>query len=58
MEQLTCGVMDAAKAVGVSRGTVYNWLKAGKLESKKVGGRRLVKVDSVRRLVGADQAAA
>jgi len=54
MEVLTVSVHDAAKAFGVSRGTIYNWMAEGKIEAIKIGGRRLVKIASVRRLVGAE----
>jgi excisionase family DNA binding protein len=53
MEPLTCSIVSAADALSVSRVTIYNYLKDGKLEAVKVGGRRLVKIDSIKRLVGA-----
>ena len=53
MEPVTCSVGDAAKAIGVCRATIYNYLGDGKIESVRVGGRRLVRIDSVRKLVGA-----
>jgi excisionase family DNA binding protein len=52
MEPITCSIHDAAKAIGISRATVYNHLRDGKIEAVKVGGRRLVKIASIRRLVG------
>lgn len=53
MEPVTCSVSAAAAAIGVSRATLYNYLSAGKVESIRIGGRRLVKIASVRNLVGA-----
>lgn len=53
MEQVTCSVDSAAQAIGVCRASIYNWMKQGKIENVKVGSRRLVKVDSVRKLVEA-----
>lgn len=53
METVTCSVNDAAKAIGIGRVTLYKWIDEGKLESIRVGGRRLIKVDSVRKLVQA-----
>lgn len=51
MEQLACSVNEAAQALGVCRATIYNWMKDGRIETRRVGGRRLVKIASVRRLV-------
>ena len=53
MDPITCSVADAAKAIGVSRATLYNYMSEGKIAAVKVGGRRLVKIDSVKRLVEA-----
>ena len=53
MDPICCSVADAAKAIGVSRATLYNYLNDGKIETVKVGGRRLVKIESVKRLVEA-----
>ena len=53
MQPITCSVNDAARAIGVSRATLYNYLSAGKVESVRIGGRRLVKIASVRKLVEA-----
>lgn len=53
MEVLTVSVRDAAKSIGVSRATLYNWMNEGKIDAVRVGGRRLIKVDSLRRLVEA-----
>lgn len=53
MERICCSVADAAKAIGVSRATLYNYLADGKIDTVKVGGRRLVKIESVKRLVEA-----
>lgn len=55
MEPLTCSVDEAARALGVGRVTIYRRINDGIIESVRFGGRRLVKIDSVRRLVGADQ---
>lgn len=34
----TLSIMQAAESVGVSRRTIYNWLKAGKLEYIRTAG--------------------
>ena len=31
-------IMDAAREVGVSRRTIYNWLAQGKLETQRTAG--------------------
>jgi len=54
MKPLCCSVADAAKSIGVSRATVYNWMREGRIETSRIGGRRLVKIESVKRLVGAE----
>jgi excisionase family DNA binding protein len=51
MQPITCSVADAAKALGVSRATIYNYLAEDRIKAVKVGARRLVKIDSVRQLV-------
>lgn len=52
METVTCSVNDAAKAIGIGRVTLYKLIDQGKIESVRIGGRRLVKIDSIRRLIG------
>lgn len=54
MQKLCCSVNDAANAIGVCRATIYNWMREGRVETHRVGGRRLVKIESVKRLVGAE----
>lgn len=54
MKPIACSTLDAAKMIGVSRATIYNWMKEGRIETSRVGGRRLVKIDSIKRLVGVD----
>ncbi|MEA3538778.1 MAG: excisionase family DNA-binding protein [Pseudomonadota bacterium] len=50
--------IDGARAAlgGVGLTYIYGLIKEGKLEAVKVGGRRLVKVSSIRRLVGEEAA--
>jgi excisionase family DNA binding protein len=52
MEPITVTIPDACKAIGVGRTTVYELIQGGKLEAVKIGGRRLIKTSSIRRLVG------
>lgn len=34
---------QVADAIGVTRRTVYDWLRTGKLKGKKIGGKWLIK---------------
>lgn len=58
MQQITCSVDEAAKALGIGRVTLYKYINDGTLQSARVGKRRLIHVDSIRRLIGAEQIAA
>lgn len=51
MQALTCSIRDAVAATGLSRATIYNLISAQKIATVKVGGRRLVRVDSLESLV-------
>ncbi len=53
MERLSYSVKETAASLGVHENTVWNYIRRGDLESVRVGGRRLIRVDSVRKLVGA-----
>jgi excisionase family DNA binding protein len=52
---LTVSISDAAKALGLGRTSIYAMIADGRLEAFKLGRRRLVKVDTIRRLVAADK---
>ncbi len=52
MEPLAISVNDAAKALGVGRTTIYVLIKSKDLKTIKIGRRTLVKMDSIRLLVG------
>ena len=45
---------EAAKAYGVSRTLIYEWLKSGRLASVRLGGARLIAVDALEALIGGD----
>ena len=51
-ERLTCSVYDAVKVSGLGRSMIYNKMKSGDIEWMKIGTRRLIKVTSLRRLLG------
>lgn len=42
---------EAAKAYGVGRVTLYEWMKSGRLASVKIGGARLIPVDALEALL-------
>lgn len=51
MEPLVASITDTAKALGVGRTSVYSMIADGRLETVKLGSRRLVKTESIRRLI-------
>lgn len=51
MEKLLVSIPDAATALSVGRTTVYELMRSGQLETRKMGRRRLITADSLRRLV-------
>jgi excisionase family DNA binding protein len=51
MDILTISVAKTIKVLGLGRTTVYNLIRSGELETVKIGNRRLVKVESIRRLI-------
>lgn len=51
MDQQLVPIMDAAKALGVGRTTLYGMLADGTLESVRLGHRRLVVAESIKGLV-------
>jgi excisionase family DNA binding protein len=44
---------EAAKAYGVSRTLIYEWMKKGQLASVRLGGARLIAVDALEALIAA-----
>ena len=52
VEKLTLSVMEAAKALGVGRQTVYQMINADEIEVIRIGRRVLIPRHSVRRIVG------
>lgn len=53
MEALAVSINDAAKALGLGRTSIYAMIADGRLEAFKLGRRRLVKADSIPRLIAA-----
>ena len=58
MENVTVSVNDAAKALGIGRVTLYRHINSGRIDSILLGGRRLVKISSLRQLAATNSAAA
>ena len=52
MEPVTTSVKDAARALSLGRTSVYALIKQGRLETVKLGRRTLIKIESIRNLVG------
>lgn len=53
MEALAVSINDAARALGLGRTSIYAMIADGRLEAFKLGRRRLVKAESIRRLIAA-----
>ena len=51
MQPIVTSINDAAKALSLGRTSIYALIRQGRLEAVKMGRRRLVKVESIRRLV-------
>lgn len=51
MEPVAVTIPEACRALSLSRSSVYELIAAGNLEAVKIAGRRLVKVESIKRLV-------
>lgn len=50
-EPLAYSVPDAAKAIGVSKNTVWNLLRGNELRSFKLGARTLIRAEELRAFV-------
>ena len=51
MERLTYSINDTAEALSLGRTSIYAMIADGRLEAFKLGRRRLVRAESVRRLI-------
>ncbi len=47
----TVSIVDAGKALGVGRSTIYELINSGDLKTIKIGRRNLVTIESIRALV-------
>lgn len=55
MLPFTTSISEAAKALSLGRTSIYELINSGRLETVKIGRRRLVKVESIQRLLGVGQ---
>ncbi len=51
MEPLLVSIAEATKALSIGRTSVYELIRTGQLETRKMGRRRLITAESLRRLV-------
>lgn len=51
MHQFTASISEAAKLLSLGRTSIYALINTGRLETVKIGRRRLVKVTSIQRLL-------
>ena len=52
MDPVLISIMEAAKILSLGRTSIYDLINSGALETRKIGRRRLVTVESIRRLAG------
>jgi hypothetical protein len=52
-ERATCSIRQAEEASDLSRSMLYIKMRSGELEWVKIGGRRLIRVPSLLKLLGA-----
>ncbi len=52
MQPIAASINETAKALSLGRTSIYQLIREGRLETVKLGRRTLVKVDSIRRLLG------
>jgi excisionase family DNA binding protein len=50
MDKLLVSITDAAKALSLGRTSIYDLIRSGELETRKMGRRRLITAKSLRRL--------
>lgn len=57
LEPLAYRVNDALRVAGIGRTKLYELINSGQLATRKIGKRTLIPADSLKALVGLDQAA-
>jgi excisionase family DNA binding protein len=53
MEPLALSINDTAKTLSLGRTSIYAMIADGRLEAFRLGRRRLVRMESIRRLIAA-----
>jgi excisionase family DNA binding protein len=53
MEPIALSINEAAKLLSLGRTSIYAMIADGRLEAFRLGRRRLVRMDSIKRLVAA-----
>lgn len=51
MERLAYSINDTAKVLSLGRTSIYAMIADGRLEAFKLGRRRLIKAESIRRII-------
>jgi excisionase family DNA binding protein len=51
-ERLAVSLREACQIIGIGRTRLYELINNGELESIRLGGRRLVKIEALRELIG------
>lgn len=51
--KISLSITEAAKAIGVSRTSIYELINAGKIKSIKIGARRLIPVKNIHEFIEA-----
>jgi len=52
-QRITCSVKEATELTGLGKTTLYALLAEGKITGTRVGAKRLIHVESLRRLLAA-----
>jgi excisionase family DNA binding protein len=51
--KITCSIKEASELTGLGKTTLYSLMAEGKITSTQIGKKRLIHVDSLRRLLAA-----
>lgn len=54
MEPVTITIADACRVIGIGKNKVYDLINDGTLATVRIGRRQLVRVDSIKKLAGAE----